>query len=110
MTRDSEKDSDILSFLSIAKRKSTRAKDNPPEPKDSLKIVEFRAETEVGAGVRLVKVPLYSFFAVKTVSDARHGENEAWMSRVRLDFPAQLTNVNMEIVGFGAVSCPPYLG
>src|SRR5258708_4401374 len=48
--------------------------------------------------------------SIETVADPRNGEDEARMCGVRFDFPAQLADVNMQVMRLGTITGPPYLG
>src|SRR6266566_7175785 len=48
--------------------------------------------------------------SIEAITNTRYGEDKARMRGVRLNFTTQLSNVNMEIMGFGSIAGSPYLG
>src|SRR5258708_12645354 len=48
--------------------------------------------------------------SIETVADPGYGEDEARMCRVWFDFPAQLADVNMQLMRLATITGPPHLG
>ena len=62
----------------------------------------IRTPVDLSRGVSVV--------TAEAIAYTRNGEDEAWVSRVWLDFPAQLTYVDMQVMRFGTITRAPYLG